>query len=351
MGHLRLHYLGYVGDRFYVPPTEKQLQITGRLWRHGLTMMPDIIAGVGGPAEEQFARHADEAPAQAVEQRRRSPQDNEELFDGHEPDGFALEAAEEVLPDPVVPNIVTSDKYRWLFGDDPFHIPVLEVYCLMAVLGGCLMSDNIADTIHMSELQMCDLADEARDFIVDHYDLLFGPAHTTKAHSLAHHLLAALLGYGNLWEGDTSENEALHGPCKKMITRPNRRGPITAVQMMRAAESKAEVLREIRELELEHAKGDDGLHCLLKDDADAGDVAMNTTVALSRSHRCLRISVADAEQLPGMEGLGMLLSREASYSFVVSSSFTSHCLFEWGASSVVQTACAIESHLAKPRFD
>jgi len=349
MGHLRLHYLGYVGDRFFVPPSEKQLQITGRLWRHGLTMMPDIIAGVGGPAEEQFARHADEAPAQAVEQRRRSPQDNEELFDAQEPDGFALEAAEEVLPDPVVPNIVTSDKYRRLYGDNPLHMAVLEIYCRMEVLGGRLMGDNMADTIHMSELQMRDLADEARDFIVDHVDLLFGPTHTTKAHRLANHLLAALLGNGNLLEGDTSENEARHGPCKKMYTRTNRRGPTMVVQMMRAAEAQAEVLREVRELELEHADGDDGLHCLLEDDADAGDVAMNPTVALSRSHRGLRISVANAEQLPGMAGLGLLLSREASCSLVVSSSFTFHCTFEWAASSVVQTACATESHLGKPR--
>jgi len=123
------------------------------------------------------------------------------------------------------------------------------------------------------------------------------------------------------------------------------------VQMMRAAEAQAEVLREISELELEHADGDDGLHCLLENDTGAGDVAMNPTVALSRSHRGLRISVADAEQLPGMAGLGLLLSREASCSLVVSSSFTFHCTFEWGASSVVQTACATESHLGRPRYD
>lgn len=266
-------------------------------------------------------------------------------------DGVALEAAEEVLPDPVVPNIVTSDKYRRLYGDDPLHMAVLEVYCRMAVLGGRLMGDNLADTTHMSELQMRDLADEARDFNVDHVDLLFGPAHTTKAHRLANHLLAALLGNGNLWEGDTSENEALHGPCKKMYTRTNRRGPTMVVQMMSAAEAQAEVLREIRELELEHADGDDGLHCLLENDTGAGDVAMNPTVALSRSHRGLRISVADAEQLPGMAGLGLLQSREASCSLVVSSSFTFHCTLEWGASSVVQTPCATESHLGRPRYD
>jgi len=54
-------YVCFAHDRFFVPPTEKQLQMTGRLWRHGLTMMPHMIAGVGGPSEEQHARHTGRA--------------------------------------------------------------------------------------------------------------------------------------------------------------------------------------------------------------------------------------------------------------------------------------------------
>jgi len=324
--------------------------MTGRLWRHGLAMMPHMMAGVGGPAQELPARHTDVAPAQIFLQRR-SFVDNEELEDGHGPDGVALEEAEEVLPDPVVPDTMSSDKYQRLYGDDPLHVAVLDVYCRMAALGGRLMGDNIADTTRMSERQMRALADEVRDFIVDHVDLLFGPVHTTKAHRLANHLLAALLGNGNLWEGDTSENEALHGPCKKINTRTNRRGPTMVVQMMRAAETQAEVLREMREHELEEVDGDDGLHRLVEGDADAGDVALAPAGSLSRSHRGLRITIADAQQLSGMASLGSLLSKEAESSLVISPSFTFHCTFEWGASSVVQTACATESHLGKPRYD
>jgi len=143
-----------------------------------------MMAGVGGPAQELPARHTDVAPTQTFLQRRSSV-DNEELEDGHGPDGVALEAAEEVLPDPIVPDTMSSDKYRRLYGDDLLHVAVLDVYCRMAALGGRLMGDNIADTTRMSERQMRALADEARDFIVDHVDLLFGPVHTTKAHRLA----------------------------------------------------------------------------------------------------------------------------------------------------------------------
>jgi len=344
-------YVCFAHDRFFVPPTEKQLQMTGRLWRHGLTMMPHMIAGVGGPSEQQHARHTDAAPAQARETRRAPPCDEDEVDDGHGLDGVSLEEADEVLPDPDVPDIVHSSTYQRLYGDLPLHRAVLDVYCRMAVLGGRLMGDNMANTTHMSEQQMRALAQEAREFIVDHVDLLFGPAHTTKAHRLANHLLSALLGNGNLWEGDTSENEALHGPCKKMYARTNKRGPTMVVQMMRAAETQAEVLREIREFDLEDAGGSDGIHLLLESDAIVGDVATAPAPALSRSHRGLRITIADAEELPGMASLGTVLGKQPDCTLVVSPSFTFHCTFEWGASSVVQTACATETHFGKPRYD
>jgi len=319
-----------------------------------------MIAGVGGPAEEQHVRHTDAAPAQARDARVALPCDEDEVDDGHGISGTALEEAEEVLPDPDVPDIVSSSSYQRLYGDLPLHRAVLDVYCRMAVLGGRLMGDNMADTTRMSERQMQSLADEAREFIVDHVDLLFGPVHTTKAHRLANHLLSALLGNGNLWEGDTSENEALHGPCKKMYNRTNKRGPTMVLQMMRAAETQAEVLREIMELDARDDDGkdgndcsedNDGIHRLLEDDTSDGDVATAPVPALSRSHRGLRITIADAEQLPGMTSLGTVLGKEAGCTLVVSPSFTFYCTFEWGASSVVQTACATETHFGKPRYD
>jgi len=313
--------------------------------------MPHIIAGVGGPVEEHPLRHEDAAPAREAIGERRQARENEELDDGHGPDGAVLEAADEELPDPVVQDVVSSVKYRRLYGDLPLHRAVLDVYCRMAALGGRLMGDNMADTVHMSEQQMRALADEARDFIVEYVDLLFGPAHTTKAHRLANHLLAALLANGNLWEGDTSENEALHGPCKRMYSRTNKRGPTIVLQMMRAAETQCEVLRELRIQESDDADVDVGLYRLLDEVADSDDVATTPAVALSRSHRGVRMRVVDAEQMLGMACLGSLLGADASCSLVVSPSFTFNCTFEWGAQSVLQTACATDSYLGKPRYD
>jgi len=336
---------------FFVSPTEKQLQMTGRLWRHGLAMMPHLVAGACGPAEQFPGRHVDVAPARMIDNRRVSSGDHEELEDGLGPDGGILTAAEEVLPDPVVPDVVSSDKYVRLFGTLPLHRAVLDVFCRMAVLGGRLMGDNMAETTRMSEEQMRSLAGEATEFIIEYVDLLFGPAHTTKAHRLANHLLAALLDNGNLWEGDTSENEALHGPCKRMYARTNKRGPTSVLQMMRATETQCRVLYELQGLDSADVEDDEGVYDLLGDVRETGDVEMAPTPVLSRSHRGLRMRVADAEQLPGMTGLGSVLGKDADCSLVVSPSVTFYCTFEWGADPVVQTACATDSYLGKPRYD
>eukprot|EP00168_Porphyra_purpurea_P016415 TRINITY_DN5301_c0_g1_i1.p1 TRINITY_DN5301_c0_g1~~TRINITY_DN5301_c0_g1_i1.p1 ORF type:complete len:511 (-),score=44.11 TRINITY_DN5301_c0_g1_i1:515-2047(-) len=199
MGHLNVPSPTPPG--FFVPPLQKQLQMTGRLWGYGVTIMPHIVAGLGGPAEGRRVRHGDAALASVAIGVRRSAVDGEELEDGHGPDGVALEAAEKVLPDSDAADVTSSAKHRRLYGELPLHRAVLDDFYRMAALGGRLMGDNMADTVHMTELQMRTLADEAKEFIVEHVDLLFGPAHTTKAHRSANHLLAALLGNGNLWRG------------------------------------------------------------------------------------------------------------------------------------------------------
>jgi len=186
---------------------------------------------------------------------------------------------------------------------------------------------------------------------VEYLDLLFGPMHTSKAHRLANHLLAALLGNGNLWEGDTSENEALHGPCKKMYARTNKRGPSMVLQMMRAAETQAEVLRELKEINDSDDDGGDGLYRLLEDTVDDGEVGLDPVATSWRSHRGLRMTIADAERAPGMARLGMVLGKDAKCPMVVSTSFTFNCTFEWGAPSEVQTACATEAYMGKQRYD
>jgi len=344
-------YMPFSLGSVFLPPTEKQFQMTGRHWRYCLEMMPHMISGAGGPVEQCTAGHPDAAPAQLAAARRRSAIDGDELDEGHGPEGAVLVPADEVLPDPTVPDVTTSDKYRELYGQLPLHRAVLEAYCRMAVLGGRLMGDKMADTIRMSEQQMRDLPNEARDLVINRVDLLFGPAHTTKAHRLAVHLLAALLNNGNLWEGYTSDKESLHGVCKNMNALTNKRGLSMVLKMMRAMETQTEVLRELRELVGVKKQEGNSVHDLLEEAADASDVPTEPAVTLPRSHRGLCFLVSDAQSMPGMARIGELLGVVPSCSLVVSPSVAFLCTFEWGARSVTQTACATELYQGKPRYD
>ena len=123
--------------------------------------------------------------------------------------------------------------------------------------------------------------------------------------------------------------------------------------MMRAAETQCEVLRELRQMTDDdvHVSGDDELFSLLEDVFPGEEVAMASPAALSRSHRGARIRVHDLELVPGMSVLGSLLGEDADCSLFVSSSVSFYCTFEWGADTVVQTACATESYLGKACYD
>jgi len=109
----------------------------------------------------------------------------------------------------------------------------------------------------------------------------------------------------------------------------------------------------LRELAEEDANESVSVHDLIGEDTDTGDVDVPTEpiVALPRSHRGHRLTVADAQSMPGMSGLGDLLGVDPDCTLVVSPSFAFFCTFEWGAPPIVQTACATESFMGKPRYD
>jgi len=71
----------------------------------------------------------------------------------------------------------------------------------------------------------------------------------------------------------------------------------------------------------------------------------------SWSHRGQRMRISAAENFPGTAQLGSLLCDGPDCALVLSSLLTSHCTFDKGTASVVQTSCATEHFLGKPRYD
>jgi len=83
---------------------------------------------------------------------------------------------------------------------------VLELYSQAARLTNRHFGDSIASMLIMTEKEMRSLASKAHHFLANTLKVILGPLPTTKLHRLAFHLLKELLGRGNLWEEDTSDN-------------------------------------------------------------------------------------------------------------------------------------------------
>ena len=67
------------------------------------------------------------------------------------------------------------------------------------------------------------LTTKAHKWVVDHYQPVLGPSHTTKLHRMAAHLLDEFRLRGNLYDGNTAYNETLHKAVKKAYNLTNHR--------------------------------------------------------------------------------------------------------------------------------
>jgi len=142
-------------------------------------------------------------------------------------------------------HVAQSSNFQDYFSEMSVHDAYLETFCQAARLGGMLFGDNVADATAITEKSVKVMEEAAMELGVDSIQTLYGPVNTTKLHRLIMHLGDELRARGNLWEGDTSVNEKLHGSCKRMYKRSNKRGPGVALQMMRCEETQSAIIREL----------------------------------------------------------------------------------------------------------
>jgi len=143
--------------------------------------------------------------------------------------------------------LASTSAYQTHFHDMPVHDAYLLMFFQAARVGGMLLGDNVADPTVLTEAAVIYMDAAAKVLVVDYIQTLYGRVNTSKLHRLVQHLGDELRNRGNLWEGDTSANEKLHGSCKCMFKSRNKRGPGVALQMMRCEEAQSAVLRELCE--------------------------------------------------------------------------------------------------------
>jgi len=252
--------------------------MTGRSWRHFSVFWPFMVAGLVGRANavEPLPATVDGNPvaptghlprtlaSMGISGGETSSDDSSDALSASScpsvnsfDDGCRVARSDDlamtddaggVLPDE---RLDRSSAYQEFFSQMAVHDAYLELFCQVARLGGMLFGDNVADETSMTEAAVEHMDEAAKVLGVDSIQTLYGHVNTTKLHRLVAHLGDELRARGNLWEGDTSVNEKLHGSCKRMFKRSNKRGPGVALQMMRCEETQSAVLRELCDADLD----------------------------------------------------------------------------------------------------
>lgn len=202
---------------------------------------------------------------------------------------------------------VLSRAYRQAYGGTKLEDAVLEMFCMAAKLNGLLFGDNMKDAIVTRETDIEAMSKLAQE-LCSSKQVLLGPVDTTKLHRLMFHISQELRNRGNLWEGDTSENESLHGCVKAMFKRTNKHGLTLLLQMLRSEETQSEVLqtleREERRAERDASIGAAGLGGPVPD--EEGDEALR----LRLFRRGVRVTLGSVAARPGLALLALALGVE-----------------------------------------
>jgi len=301
--------------RCFVPPAVKQATMTGRNWRTFCPYWPFLVAGVVGlPSDDDGDNAAGGGTSTDRNSHGAAPasttaNDVAVFTDGWgDVEGDVFAVAEEPTGALPGPSLSTSEQYKKVYKNLPVHDAVLTMFCKAAELNNLLFGDNVLDPNVLFDEDIDDLARAATSLAVDYVQNIYGDIHTTKLHRLARHFGDELQNRGNLWEGDTSVKEYLHGACKRMYQRSNKRGPGVALQMKRCEETQSQVLLELCQIDATapselHVKG------TASDEEDTrARRELMSTGGVSVTGRGRAAAVGDLALLLALAGLTDLLS-------------------------------------------
>ena len=347
---------GLLGNhRCFVPPYVKQATMTGRNWRHFCPYWPFLVAGVAGPAsgEQEAVEVATTLTGNMrVETPVATAADDLGVFtDGWgDIEGDVFGVAEEPMGSLPGPGLANTNQYKMVYDNLPVHEAVLTMFCKAAELNNLLFGDNKLDPNVLFDDDIDVLEQAATSFAVDYVQTLYGDIHTTKLHRLARHLGDELRNRGNLWEGDTSVNERLHGACKRMYRRSNKRGPGVALQMMRCQETQSQVLSELAAIDA-NEQGEQPLEAATSDDEDIhGRQELLTTAGVSVTGRGRKAAVGDLALLWGLAGLTDLLSLDDHDKVSFHKTARIMARLDCGHQRQMQYVRATENFMKKPWF-
>jgi len=333
----------------------KQATITGRNWRQFCPYWPFMVAGLAGPPavgdEAAGGGTSIEQASQLADPASTTVEDVGIFTDGwRDVEGDVFSVAEEPMGALPGPNLAGSEQYQKVYKNLDIDDAVLSMFRKAAELNNLLFGDNVLHPNVLFEEDINYLEHAARNFAVDHVQTLYGDIHTMKLHRLAHHLGDELRNRGNLWEGDTSVNERLHGACKRMYRRSNKRGPTVALHMMRREETQSQVLLELAEIDAAE-QGQRHIEDAASDDEDTRTrQELITTGGVSVTGRGRTAAIGDLALLWGLAGVTDLLSLEVDDKVSFHKTARIFARLDYGYQRQMQYVCGTEKFMKKPWF-
>jgi len=105
---------------------------------------------------------------------------------------------------------------------EPDHRLLKRAVCELVAMANEIFSKRCTGG-GITGAQAAEVAERAQKWVLDLYQPILGPSHTTKLHRLAVHLLDEFRLQGNLFDGNTDCNEELRTAAKAAYKATNRR--------------------------------------------------------------------------------------------------------------------------------
>lgn len=232
---------------YFITEDEKQATYTGREQRHGVWILPFLVAGLfdlGLPKSGTGAHgSADSDDGGAAAKQLVGALCGSQADAEHEPDvdGPCTPSKTKTSARPKM--TFNWDAYRVAFPDTPLHAAVTAMFAEYAMLVGRITRRvGAASGEPMTLSKGISVAQQAQDVIVGYVTPILGHVRTTKIHRVLCHVLHSVKYHGNIMNASTSVNEQGHKADKQHYSRTNKRSGYTR-QLVRHAYGTRAVLR------------------------------------------------------------------------------------------------------------
>lgn len=228
---------------------EKQASFTGAEQRAGVAILAFVVHGLFGlgPRRRKERQPAD-ASHRPAKRSRGPPLGNgggAERTENTSSDESLFNAAQEDDDEPLPTNFSFDwEAYRARFADTPIQDAVTAMFAEYAVLYGRIagwITSTTPTPMTLSEAK--DISQHAEDFVLNFVTPILGVVQTPKIHKLLRHVFDAINLHGNLQNGNTGGNEAVHKLDKPFYRRTNKTLADFTQQLVRQAQGSRAVLR------------------------------------------------------------------------------------------------------------